>query len=116
MMAAFVFSNSPRGAFERESCFADCLREVRRRVAVKQTCLSLDIGCSDAAVSFWEAGHRLPTYSNLRRLLQAMGAAGATAAEQLALREAWFRDKSRAARLPRGDVQYAAGSSERLDA
>ena len=114
MMAEFVFSNSPRGALERESCFADCLREVRHRVAVKQTCLSLDIGCTDAAVSLWEAGHRLPTYSNLRRLLQAMDAAGATAAEQLALREAWFRDKTRAARLPSGGVRRATGSSERL--
>jgi transcriptional regulator with XRE-family HTH domain len=108
-MVEVPFSNSLRNAFEPESSFADCLRQARRRLDVKQVYLSAEIGCSDAAVSYWEAGHRVPTLSNLRRILAALSAAGATAAEQLALREAWLRQKSRVLPvLPRGGIQHAA--------
>jgi len=116
-MVEAAFSNSPQDAFEEEPSFACCLRQARRRLDVKQACLSEEIGCSAAALSFWEAGHRFPTLSNLRRLLRAMSAAGATAAEQLALRQAWSRDKSRATRvLPSGGGQHGSGSSEPLGA
>jgi hypothetical protein len=114
-MVEAAFSNSPRDAFEEDLSFACCLRRARRRLDVKQACLSVEIGCSAAALSFWEAGHRFPTLSNLRRLLRAMSGAGATAAEQLALREAWSREKSRSRPvLPSRGVEHASRSSEQL--
>ncbi len=114
-MVEVASSNALRDAFEPESSFGHCLRRARQTLDIKQVYLSAEIGCSDAAISFWERGHRVPTFSNVRRLLTALGAAGATAAEQLALREAWLRDKSRVVRiLPMGGVQCAADSCERL--
>jgi len=93
-MVRVLFPNPPRDTVEREPSFANCLRQIRLRLDLKQTCLSLPMGCSDAAISMWEAGHRLPTGPNLERLLEAIGANGATTAEQLSLRQAWNRDKS----------------------
>ena len=96
------FPNPPR--IELEPSFADCLRQVRRRLLLKQTCLSMPMGCSDAAISLWEAGQRLPRRRNLYRLLETIGACGATAAEQLSLRQAWARDHSEAQFRPRSVV------------
>jgi len=93
-MVSAPFSNPPHIA--PETSFADCLRQVRRRLVLKQTSLSLPMGCSDAAISLWEAGQRLPRRRNLHRLLEAMDACGATAAEQLSLQQAWARDRSAA--------------------
>jgi transcriptional regulator with XRE-family HTH domain len=95
-MVKAPLSNPPRDAVDRVSSFASCLRSVRRKLDLKQSYLSSAIGCSEAAISLWEAGHRFPTLKNLQRLLKAIGAGGATAAEQLGLREAWLRDKSSA--------------------
>jgi hypothetical protein len=111
-MVEAPFPNPPRDV-EREPSFAKCLRHVRRRLVLKQACLSLPIGCSEAAVSFWEAGYRLPTRANLQRLLEAIGGHGATEAEQLSLRQAWFRDKSKA-RLRRRSVVAVAGALSSL--
>jgi len=111
-MVETPFPNPPRD-IEREPSFAKCLRDVRRRLVLKQTSLSLPIGCSDAAVSFWEAGYRLPTRTNLQRLLEAIGGHGATAAEQLSLRQAWGRDKSKA-QLRRRSVVAVAGALSSL--
>jgi hypothetical protein len=95
-MGEAAFSCFLRDGTVGAASFAHCLREARRTLYLKQTCLSSAIGCTEAAVSFWESGHRLPTRTNLRRLVDAMTAAGATMAEQRALWEAWFRDKANA--------------------
>jgi DNA-binding transcriptional regulator YiaG len=95
--------NPSQDVVAREPSFANCLRHLRQRLVLKQTCLSWSIGCSEAAISLWEAGHRLPTLRNLHRLLKAIDAHGATAAEQLSLRQAWFRDKA-GAQLRQGSV------------
>jgi transcriptional regulator with XRE-family HTH domain len=78
--------------------FAESLRHLRRRLEEKQTSLSFEIGCSDAAISHWELGSRLPSADNFGRLLMALAGAGATTAEMLALRAAWQSD--RALRIP----------------
>jgi DNA-binding transcriptional regulator YiaG len=79
--------------------FARCLRQVRQRVVGKQASLSCVVGCTDAAISLWESGDRLPNQANLQRLLAALAACGATTIELLGLRAAWFREKARRSEL-----------------
>ena len=75
--------------------FASCLKQVRQRLAGKQAWLSQEVGCSDAAISFWESGGRLPNQQNLCRILAAVARGGATTPELLALRSAWHQEMSR---------------------
>jgi DNA-binding XRE family transcriptional regulator len=69
--------------------FGDQLRELRRRLSFKQVSLSSMIGCSDAAISFWETGARLPKAPRLRLLLQQLAAQGVPTFELLSLRQRW---------------------------
>jgi transcriptional regulator with XRE-family HTH domain len=55
----------------------------------KQLLLSHAMGCSDAAISLWESGARLPTPDSLSRLLIAIAQSGASTAELLVLRSIW---------------------------
>jgi ribosome-binding protein aMBF1 (putative translation factor) len=75
--------------------FASCLKQVRQRLAGKQAWLSQEIGCSDAAISFWESGGRLPNQQNLCRILAAVARGGATTPELLALRSAWHQEMTK---------------------
>jgi DNA-binding transcriptional regulator YiaG len=90
----WVRKREKKMSFEQDrSSFADALRQLRRRLAEKQLAFSNALGCSDAAISQWETGGRLPTIRNFHRLLVVVAGAGATNAELLALRAAWHRDK-----------------------
>jgi DNA-binding XRE family transcriptional regulator len=75
--------------------FARCLKQVRQRLAGKQAWLSHEVGCSDAAISFWESGGRLPNQQNLCRILAAVARGGATTPELLALRNAWHQEMTK---------------------
>jgi len=75
--------------------FASCLKQVRQRLAGKQAWLSQEVGCSDAAISFWESGGRLPNQQNLCRILAAVARGGATTPELLSLRSAWHQEMSK---------------------
>ena len=75
--------------------FASCLKQVRQRLAGKQAWLSQEVGCSDAAISFWESGGRLPNQQNLCRILAAVARGGATTPELLALRSAWHQEMTK---------------------
>jgi len=75
--------------------FAGHLREVRKCRAGKQVCLSFHIGCTDAALSLWESGARLPSQRSLRQILLALAQLGATTAELLTIRGAWFSETRR---------------------
>src|SRR4051794_37383838 len=75
------------------SHFADRLRYLRLRFLGKQLCLSHAVGCSDAAVSFWESGKRLPNPRTLYRILDALAHEGVSPAELSNLRASW-RDAS----------------------
>src|SRR5688572_6287073 len=75
--------------------FASKLKQVRQRLTGKQAWLSQEVGCSDAAISFWESGGRLPNQQNLCRILAAVARGGATTPELLALRSAWHHEMSR---------------------
>jgi DNA-binding transcriptional regulator YiaG len=83
-----------------EPSFAECLRLVRQRVTGKQVCLSYLVGCTEAAISLWESGARLPNQRNFQCLLTAIAARGATTIELLGLRAAWFRERARRSELP----------------
>jgi len=75
--------------------FASNLKQVRQRLAGKQAWLSQEVGCSDAAISFWESGGRLPNQQNLCRILAAVARGGATTPELMTLRNAWHQEMSR---------------------
>jgi DNA-binding XRE family transcriptional regulator len=82
-------------ADDRSRSFASYLKQVRQRLAGKQAWLSQEVGCSDAAISFWESGGRLPNQQNLCRILAAVARGGATTPELLALRSAWHQEMAR---------------------
>jgi len=78
--------------------FADRLKELRRRLVGKQLCLSCAVGCTDAAVSFWESGKRLPQQDTLSRILDALAQGGASQSELSNLHSSWEQAKAHAAR------------------
>jgi transcriptional regulator with XRE-family HTH domain len=91
---------------ESSSYFADRLRELRQRVIGKQLCLSCAIGCTDAAVSFWESGKRLPQLESLSRILDALARGGASPTELSGLHHSW--EKARAQCQPRPPLRADA--------
>ena len=76
------------------SYFADRLKELRRRLVGKQLCLSCAVGCTDAAVSFWESGKRLPQHDTMSKILDALAQGGASASELSALRHSWKKARA----------------------
>ena len=72
--------------------FGACLKQVRTRIRAKQCWLGREIGCSDAAISQWECGSRLPGENNMRRLFQALDRGGAFPTELVSLVVAWRND------------------------
>jgi transcriptional regulator with XRE-family HTH domain len=77
------------------SSFAGRIKELRVRFGGKQAWLAHAIGCTDAAVSFWESGKRVPDPVTLYRIVDALNAAGASSSELLVLREHWHRARRR---------------------
>jgi hypothetical protein len=75
-----------RGCAER---FSVCLKRIRTAVCGKQFMLSQAIGCSDAAVSFWESGARVPNPQSFVRLLDVLAAEGTPHSDLVALRRVW---------------------------
>ena len=80
--------------------FADRLKELRQRLVGKQLCMSFAVGCTDAAVSFWETGKRLPARGSLFRILDVLAQGGASPNELASLLRSWTRAKG--VRPPRG--------------
>jgi transcriptional regulator with XRE-family HTH domain len=72
--------------------FAACLKEIRSRVFGKQFSLANEIGCTDAALSHWENGSRLPRKESMRRVFQALERGGALPNELVSLLVAWRND------------------------
>jgi transcriptional regulator with XRE-family HTH domain len=79
------------------------IKDLRRRFGVKQLWLAYVTGCTDAAVSFWESGKRIPAERTLDRIVAALTEAGATRREVAILRHSWSeaRVSRRDARAPR---------------
>jgi DNA-binding transcriptional regulator YiaG len=74
--------------------FGGFLRQLRLSVSGKQAWLSHAVGCSDAAISFWETGARLPTPRRMAALLAVLSAAGVSTMELLDLRQRWQFERS----------------------
>lgn len=77
---------------EGERTFACHLKQIRQRLCGKQVWLSHAIGCSDAAISLWESGARLPNPRSLYQILTALTQNGASTSELLALRRTWHSE------------------------
>jgi transcriptional regulator with XRE-family HTH domain len=93
-----------QGALEQSRqlpSFGDCLRALRQRLAGKQLWLARVAGCSDAAVSFWETGKRLPALSTLSRIENALTEAGASPGDLAGLRLSWFEARLESRSDPR---------------
>jgi hypothetical protein len=71
--------------------FAFHFKRLRNRLVVKQANLSYAMQCTEAAVSYWESGQRLPQRQSLLRILLAFSDLGATQAELDELAGAWQR-------------------------
>ena len=80
---------------DTETSFGGALRELRKRLRLKQILLAREIDCSEAAISHWESGARLPSAYSLGPTLRAFAAKGAATAEVLALRGLWRREDAR---------------------
>ena len=72
-----------------DDTFAVHLKQVRARIHAKQCWLAREIGCTDAAISHWENGTRLPRQNTMRRVFQALERSGAQPTELVSLLVAW---------------------------
>ena len=79
-----------------QQTFACQLKGLRQRFGVKQLWLANALGCTDAAVSFWETGKRLPQFHILERMVSKLGEMGATPNELVTLYGSWREEKMRA--------------------
>lgn len=61
--------------------FGSVLHGLRVCYFGKQRCLAADVGCTEAAISFWESGRRLPSSHLLGLLVKRVRKAGATPVE-----------------------------------
>lgn len=61
--------------------FGTVVRSLRVRLLGKQLTLAMAIGCTEAAVSFWETGTRVPSARLLASLVTCLERAGASNAE-----------------------------------
>ena len=57
--------------------FNTVLYRLRKRYIGKQLALATSVGCTEAAISFWEHGRRLPLRTLLPRIVECFRAGGA---------------------------------------
>ncbi len=89
------------GAKERTGApFSQCIKDLRRRFGGKQLWLACLAGCTDAAVSFWETGKRVPNWDTFSKILVALVDVGVPPSEIETLRRSWTEAK--------GSQQHAA--------
>jgi hypothetical protein len=81
--------NSQERIEDAGSGFPDLLRGLRCGYFEKQLVLARAVGCTEAAVSLWENGKRLPTRLTIMRVLRAFGGSGASSAELHRLHVCW---------------------------
>ena len=94
--------------------FAAQFARLRRAYLGKQSVLADTLGYSEASVSLWEAGRRLPAYQTLGNLLALLRESGVPTCE-LVLLEASWRDVivSRATRPARSGPAKTTRPSDR---
>jgi DNA-binding XRE family transcriptional regulator len=77
--------------------FATQLKGLRARLGYKQIWLASAVGCTDAAVSFWESGKRLPQAYIMVRVVEVLRELGVAPKELVTLDGTWRVEKIRAA-------------------
>ena len=82
--------------------FPGYLKMLRTQLVGKQVALSKQIGCTEAAVSYWESGRRLPGRERLNRIVAALGDHGGDGAQLSELIRHWESESSRRITSPRG--------------
>jgi hypothetical protein len=88
-------SPQPQESVDGAVRFAVCLRRIRHGLRTKQVWLSGAVGCSDAAISLWESGARIPTPQSMGRLLAALAEEGTATSQLLELRRVWLNEYTR---------------------
>jgi hypothetical protein len=78
-----------RAATRRRQTFAHLMKDLRSRFAGKQLCLAVALGRTDAAVSMWESGKRLPARSTMESIIGIFAQAGAPDDHLAALSARW---------------------------
>jgi DNA-binding transcriptional regulator YiaG len=73
--------------------FSRYIKALRQRFGGKQWWLAYVSGCSDAAVSYWESGKRIPGPETLAKILDALLHEGASAGELATLRRCWVQER-----------------------
>ncbi|HMI88870.1 MAG TPA: helix-turn-helix transcriptional regulator [Polyangiaceae bacterium] len=70
--------------------FAELFKNLRKQLVGKQACLSrAGLRCTDAAISHWERGLRLPRPKTLRNAVEVLTQLGATPTDIEQLITAW---------------------------
>jgi DNA-binding transcriptional regulator YiaG len=70
--------------------FSNRLKSLRQRLFGKQAGLAVGVGCTEAAVSYWETGRRLPTRPMLGRIIETLKDNGGDDAELDELLGQWM--------------------------
>lgn len=70
--------------------FHTVLYRLRKRYIGKQLALATSLGCTEAAVSFWEHGRRLPQKHLLQHIVECLLTSGAESHEVDELRRAYL--------------------------
>ncbi len=91
--------------------FAGYLRDVRTRLDLKRIAFCFAIGCTEAAISLWESGARLPTPKNLSRILAAVAQGGGSTTQILVLRGLWRGERMRRSDRRVGSVDQSSMDS-----
>lgn len=71
------------------AAFKDVLHRLRKQYLGKQFTLAATLGCTEAAVSYWEHGRRRPQPELLPQLLECFRESGAQEPEVMELYEAY---------------------------
>jgi hypothetical protein len=91
------------------ACFADRFRRLRLQHAGKQMVLvASGLRCTDAAVSSWENGRRLPSWTLLSNAIQVFVRLGAAKGDLEHLRAAWARERAQNRGIGRDEVNRDA--------
>jgi transcriptional regulator with XRE-family HTH domain len=70
--------------------FAELFKHLRKQLVGKQACLTrAGLRCTDAAISYWERGLRLPRPKTLRNAVKVLVELGATPCDVEQLMSAW---------------------------
>lgn len=97
--------------------FHKLLRRLRKRYIGKQLGLAASLGCTEAAISFWESGRRLPLRPALPAMLECFRIGGASPSEVETLQRAYDSRKGTSRRRRGGarnrsiDLQLNKGDS-----